>query len=130
MSDQYTFAVWRRKTASARIRLFASKWDNMINWKPVAEYINRVDLFEVIYSPLKLCWVKDLYSFQITVNGSWESAQIQAISLWISRALAEMDGDFKKLLRWAWLLTRDARKVERKKPWHHKARKSSQWSKR
>jgi small subunit ribosomal protein S9 len=49
---------------------------------------------------------------------------------WIARNLAEQNEGFRKILKAAWLLTRDARKVERKKPWLHKARKATQWSKR
>ena len=66
----------------------------------------------------------------MTVSGSGESAQAQAIAHGISRALVIIDESYKSALRDQGLLTRDARKVERKKPGLHKARKRIQWSKR
>jgi small subunit ribosomal protein S9 len=87
-------------------------------------------LFEVVYAPLKACKAKDEFYFEVEITGSWISAQADAIKLGLSRNLAEKDESFKKILKAAWLLTRDARKVERKKPGQKKARKSPSWSKR
>lgn len=126
----YIYTIWRRKTATAQIKLFEGAGKNTINGKDAKEYITRNDLFDVLYSGLKLCWVKDSFYFDVKVEGSGISSQIQAIRLGLSRALSEKDEKFKKSLKDAWFLTRDARKVERKKPWLHKARKASQWSKR
>lgn len=130
MANKYTYAVWKRKTASAQVKLFEWNSDIIINGKKASEYISRIDLFDVIYTPLKVCRVKDNFYFEAEVTGSWVSAQIQAIAHGLSRALAEKDEKFRKPLRDAGLLTRDARKVERKKPGKHKARKWMQWSKR
>lgn len=130
MSNKYTYAVGRRKTASAQIRLFEGAGNNTINKKEVTEYVNRTDLFEDLYSPFKICGVKDEFHFDVKVSGSGESSQIWAIRFWISRALAAKSETFKTLLKEAGYLTRDARKVERKKPGLHKARKAIQWSKR
>jgi small subunit ribosomal protein S9 len=71
----------------------------------------------------------DLY-FEVKVIGSGESAQASAIAHGLSRALAEKDIAHRPLLKAEGMLTRDARKVERKKPGRHKARKGMQWSKR
>lgn len=128
---KYVYAVWRRKTASAQVRLFAWKWDSTVNGKSLSEYFSRPDLNALIFSPLKvLKQARD--SFYVEVKTSWSgvSSQAWAVMLWLSRALVTTNVDFKPLLKEAWLLTRDARKVERKKPGKHKARKSMQWSKR
>jgi small subunit ribosomal protein S9 len=130
MTNDYTYKIWKRKTASAQVKLFEWKKDDTINGKKVAEYVTRPDLFEILYAPLKVVKMKDNFYFEAQVCGSWISAQVEALRLGIAKNLASKDEWFKKVLRAAWFLTRDSRKVERKKPWKHKARKSSQWSKR
>ena len=130
MANKYLYNIWKRKTASAQVKLFEGKGNDTINGKKVSEYITRTDLFDVVYAPLKACKAKDDYYFEIEICGSGISAQAEAMRLWIARGLAEKDEWFKKILKAAWFLTRDARKVERKKPGKHKARKSPQWSKR
>jgi len=128
--SKYTYAIGKRKTASAQIRLFQWKWKDMINGKEVTAYINRTDLFDVVYTPLKITKQKENFYFEVKVSGSGESAQAEAIRHGISRALSTFDLSLRPVLKEAGLLTRDARKVERKKPGLHKARKASQWSKR
>lgn len=128
--SKYTYAIGKRKTASAQIRLFEWKGKDIINGKEVKDYIHRADLFEVLYTPLKVTKQKDNFYFEVKVGWSGESAQAEAIRHGLSRALVSNDESLRTILRWAWLLTRDARKVERKKPGKHKARKSMQWSKR
>lgn len=130
MDKKYNYSVWKKKTASAQVKLYEWKWDSLINWKNIWEYITRDDLFEVVFSPLKLCKVKDSYYFEVTVDWSWVSSQAYAMRHALAKMLAQKDETFKKILKSAWFLTRDSRKVERKKPGKHKARKSSQWSKR
>ena len=127
---RYTFAIGRRKTAVAEVRLRTGKGDSTINGKPVDVFVKRADLFSLIYAPLKVAGVFDTYHFDIEVSGSWESAQAQAIRHGLSRALVKSDENVKKMLKGAGFLTRDSRQVERKKPWFHKARKSPSWSKR
>ena len=128
--SKYTYSVWKRKTASAQVRLYKWTWTSKINDKSLSEYIKRKDLFDVLLNPLKLTKNKDNFYFEVKVSGSWDSAQVQAIAAWISKALVEVDPSTKLILREAGLLTRDARKVERKKPGKKKARKSPTWSKR
>lgn len=130
MANKYIYAIWRRKTATAQVRLFEGSGDSTINGKNLSTYINREDLFDVALNPIKLCSLKDKVYFEVKVDGSGISAQAQAIAHGLSRALAEKEESFKKVLKAAWLLTRDARKVERKKPGKKKARKSPSWSKR
>ena len=126
---KYTYAIGRRKTATAQVRLFSGKGDSLVNEKPLKEYVTRADLLSLVHTPLKAAGLGDFY-FTVKVVGSGESAQAQAIAHGISRALVEIDPSVKTVLREAGLLTRDARKVERKKPGLHKARKRIQWSKR
>ena len=130
MANKYTYTLWKRKTASAQVKLFEGKGEDMVNGKKITEYVTRSDLFDTIYSPLKLCKVKDKFYFEVTISGSGVSAQAEAIRHGLSRSLASLDESNKTILKAAWLLTRDARKVERKKPGRHKARKGMQWSKR
>ncbi len=130
MNNRYDFSIWKRKTATAQVKLFEWNKESTINWKKVWEYINRPDLFEIVFSPLKICKVKDNFFFEIEVSGSWVSAQAQAIRHSLARVLAWKQDTFRKILKSAWFLTRDARVVERKKPGKHKARKGIQWSKR
>ncbi len=131
MSEKkYAYAVGRRKTAVAQVRLYTGKGDNTANGIPLETYVKRADLFATIYSPLKTAGVYDAFHFDVKVEGSGESAQAQAIRHAISRALVETDENLKKALKGAGLLTRDSRKVERKKPGLHKARKAPSWSKR
>lgn len=128
--NKYIYAIWRRKTASAQVRLFEGSWKNTINGRDVSEYITRQDLFDKVFTPLKITWLKDKMFFEVKISGSWISAQAEAISHWLSRALILKDESYKTLLKQDGLLTRDARKVERKKPGKKKARKSPSWSKR
>jgi len=127
---KYIYAVWKRKTASAQVRLFEWAWKDMINGKLITEYVNRSDLFDVIYSAIKLAKLKDKVYFEVKVTGSGESAQADAIKSGLAKALVEQDASLRPILKQAGLMTRDARKVERKKPGLHKARKAMQWSKR
>jgi len=128
--SKYTYSVWKRKTASAQVRLYSGKGKDVINTKEVGEYINRADLFEKLYTPLTLTKNKGKFYFEVKVSGSGESAQVDAIKHGIAKALVEVEPGLRAVLKEAGLLTRDARKVERKKPGRHKARRSVQWSKR
>ncbi|MDD3303287.1 MAG: 30S ribosomal protein S9 [Candidatus Gracilibacteria bacterium] len=130
MDKKYIFSVGKRKTATAKVKLFEGNNESTINGKKVSEYISRKDLFDVVFSPLKLCKVKDSFFFEVEVDGSGISAQSQAIRHGLSKILAGKQETFKKILKSVGFLTRDARIVERKKPGKHKARKSIQWSKR
>lgn len=125
---KYTYAIGRRKTATAQVRLFSGKGESEVNGRPLKEYVTRDDLLSVVHAPIKISGGD--YHFSVIAAGSGESAQAQAIAHGIARALVEIDEAFKGALREQGLLTRDARKVERKKPGLHKARKRIQWSKR
>lgn len=130
MSNRYDFAIWKRKTATAQVKLFEWNKDSTINGKKASEYITRADLFDTVFAPLKICKVKDNFFFEVEVAWSGVSAQAQAIRHSLARVLASKQDTFRKILKSAWFLTRDSRIVERKKPGKHKARKGIQWSKR
>ncbi len=130
MANKYTYAIWKRKTASAQVRLFDGKGENTINGKKMTEYFSRSDLFDTITSPIKLAKLKDKVFFDVKVTGSGISAQAEAIRHGLTRALATKDTSLRSILKAAGFITCDARKVERKKPGRHKARKGMQWSKR
>ena len=130
MAGKYTYALGKKKTASAQVRLFEGKGDSTINGKPLNEYMSRKDMFDTIFAPVKLCKLdKDVY-FTIEVQGSGVASQAHAIAHGLARALCEKDPAHRPVLKSAGMLTRDARKVERKKPGLKKARKSPSWSKR
>ena len=129
-AKKYSYAVGRRKSAVAQVRLFAGKGESTINGKAVDGYVHRADLFHTIYAPLKTAGVYDGFHFEAKVSGSGEASQAEAIRHGIARALVVADENLKQTLRGSGFLTRDGRKVERKKPGLKKARKSPSWSKR
>ena len=114
----------RRKNAVARVRLVPGTGKITVNKKDVEEYIPHADLRLVINQPA------GSYDVFVNVNGGGYAGQAGAIRHGISRALLEVDPDFRAPLKRAGLLTRDSRMVERKKPGLKKARKASQFSKR
>lgn len=130
MAQKYIYAIGRRKTATAQVRLFSGAGESVINGKPFDQYVHRSDLFSVLLAPLKTLGGQDKYHFNITVEGSGEASQVGAIRLGLARALVAENTAIKKLLKNEGFLKRDSRTVERKKPGLHKARKASQWSKR
>ncbi|MGE4443830.1 MAG: 30S ribosomal protein S9 [Candidatus Altimarinota bacterium] len=130
MANKYIHAIGRRKTASAQVRLFEGTGASTVNGKDISVYVTRQDLFDVAFLPIKLTSLKDKVYFEVKVEGGGISAQVQAIRHSLARALSEKDEANRKILKAAGLLTRDARKVERKKPGKKKARKSPSWSKR
>ena len=113
----------RRKNAVARVRLVPGTGKITINKKDVEEYIPHADLRLVTST-------QGSYDVFVNVVGGGYAGQSGAIRHGISRALLEVDPDFRDSLKRAGLLTRDARMVERKKPGLKKARKASQFSKR
>jgi small subunit ribosomal protein S9 len=120
----------RRKTAVARVRLVPGDGNVVINDRDVEDYFNRKSLIQDLMSPLELTNTTDNLDVLVNVNGGGLSGQAGAVRLGIARALLEVDGDYRKPLKDAGYLTRDARMKERKKYGHKKARKSPQFSKR
>ncbi|GAB4284075.1 MAG: 30S ribosomal protein S9 [Candidatus Dojkabacteria bacterium] len=131
MADKYFYALGRRKTAVATVRLFNKTGTSQVNGKKLSDiYSDNVSKVQ-IEEPFRVAEleVKDFY-FTAKTQGGGKSAQLGAIRLALSRAIVKMDESKKSLLKKAGLLTRDPRMVERKKPGLHKARKAEQYSKR
>ncbi len=129
----YFYAIGKRKTAVAQVRLYPTDGTEkgiLVNDRKIEEYFPLPRLRELIKSPLLTAGSGVKFDITAKVNGGGVNAQAEAIRLGISRALVKFNGELKKSLRDRGFLTRDARKVERKKPGLKKARKSPQWAKR
>ncbi len=127
----YIATVGRRKSAIARIRLFAGAGDNVVNGKSVATYFGEKAFHEVLFRPLVLVGKRDGVHFTVKVLGGGVHSQATAISHGLSRALVKTDETLKKALRDAGLLTRDPRMREtRKMGTGGKARRAKQSPKR
>ena len=124
------YATGRRKTSSARVYLSKGKGDITVNSKPLNEYFGRQVAQMLVMQPLKLTELDKKVNIKVMVKCGGSFGQAGAIRHGISRALIEYDEELRPQLKKAGLLTRDPRKVERKKPGLKKARKSSQFSKR
>ena len=130
MAQVQYLGTGRRKNSVARVRLVPGTGKITVNNKDVEEYIPHADLRLVINQPFGATETVGAYDVLINVNGGGYAGQAGAIRHGISRALLNVDPDFRASLKRAGLLTRDARMVERKKAGLKKARKASQFSKR
>ena len=132
MAEKTKFVgIGKRKSSVARVSLFAPGKGNIkINGTTVDKYVPRESLVTIIKQPLEvLDKIKD-YDISVNVKGGGQSGQAGAIRLGISRALILVDPENRTALKSNGLLTRDSRKVERKKPGQPGARKKFQFSKR
>lgn len=122
--------IGRRKTAVARLYMQEGKGNITINDKPLDEYFTIDVLRYKVAQPLNITGTADKYDLNIKVFGGGNTGQAEAIRLAISRALCDIDSEFRGQLKPEGLLTRDPRMVERKKYGQKKARKKFQFSKR
>ena len=127
--SQY-YGTGRRKSSVARVYLKDGKGQIIVNGRPFDEYFTRQTAKMVIKQPLVLIEKEKNFDVLINVKGGGSSGQAGAIRLGITRALMDFDESLRPTLRKAGFVTRDARRVERKKVGHHKARKKPQFSKR
>ena len=130
MSGEMHYATGRRKTSSARVYLKKGKGNISVNDKKLDEYFGRKVAQMLVMQPLELLELTEKIDVKIKVKGGGSFGQAGAIRHGISRALTMYDEDLRPQLKKAGLLTRDPRRVERKKPGLVKARKSKQFSKR
>ena len=130
MSKEFHYATGRRKTSSARVYLKKGKGSIILNDIKLDEYFGRKVAQMLVMQPLELVDLVEKVDINIKVKGGGNFGQAGAIRHGISRALTIFDEDLRPQLKKAGLLTRDPRKVERKKPGLVKARKSKQFSKR
>ena len=129
MSETY-YSTGRRKTSSARVYMNLGKGDIVINGRPIDVFFGRETARMVVRQPLELLDMTNKVDLNITVSGGGISGQAGAIRHGITRALMEYDETYRKELRQAGFVTRDSRKVERKKVGLRKARRATQFSKR
>ena len=130
MADNQYYGTGRRKSSTARVFMKAGNGVITINKRDIAEYFPRETAVMVVRQPLELVEMVEKFDFNITVTGGGISGQAGAIRHGITRALMVFDETLRSELRKAGFVTRDARKVERKKVGLHKARKKPQFSKR
>ena len=125
-----THTIGRRKASVARIYLSKGKGKITVNNKDFKEYFPVASMQSKLELPFKTIDMHGKYDVVVNVNGGGTTGQAEAIRLAISRALCEIDEEFKGLLKKEGLMTRDPRMVERKKFGQKKARKKFQFSKR
>ncbi|WP_133127543.1 30S ribosomal protein S9 [Legionella nagasakiensis] len=143
MADmQQYYGTGRRKSSSARVFLRPGKGDIKINNRNLEDYFGRETACMIVRQPLETVEVLNKFDIYATVEGGGISGQAGAIRLGIARALVEYDehdlaadvepsaDSFRRKLRARGLLTRDPRRVERKKIGLHGARRATQYSKR
>ncbi len=123
-------ALGRRKTAVARVYLKAGNGTITINKRDYKEYFPTGILQFVVEQPLMLTNNVGKYDIKVNLDGGGINGQAEALSLGISRALVEIDAEYRPVLKAKGLMRRDPRMVERKKPGQPKARKKFQFSKR
>jgi len=130
MAVKYFEAVGRRKTASARVRLYPGTGTIMVNDRPLEEYFPRGTDVIIINRPLQVTDTVNTYNVSVHVAGGGLTGQAGATSLGIARALCETDDNLRSVLKSNGLLARDARAKERKKYGLKRARKAPQYTKR
>tara|TARA_B100000287_G_scaffold278430_1_gene262378 strand:- start:647 stop:1045 length:399 start_codon:yes stop_codon:yes gene_type:complete len=132
LADKATYiGTGRRKRSVARVVLTSPGKGNItINGLNIEDYIPRDSLVTMIKQPLVTLEQENGYDINVNVSGGGLSGQSGAIRLGLSRALLNVNPDNRSLLKSNGLLTRDSRKVERKKPGQPGARKKFQFSKR
>jgi len=128
-ATQY-YGTGRRKTSTARVFAKMGTGNIVVNQLPLDEYFGRETSRMVVRQPLELVGMTDKLDIYVTVKGGGNTGQAGAIRHGITRALMELDESLRPSLRAAGFVTRDARKVERKKVGLRKARRKPQFSKR
>ncbi len=130
-AKNYYYALGRRKSATARVRLSHGKGVVTINKKPANEYFgDSKSLLHELERPFVVLEIENKYDVSVVVSGGGHNGQAEAIRLGIAKALAIMNEDLKSTLRRAEMLGRDPREKERKKFGLRGARKQRQFTKR
>ena len=123
-------AIGRRKSSIARVLMSAGKGSFNVNKREIKEYFGRNTLKMMLEQPLDILQVNGKYDISVKVNGGGLSGQAGAIRLGIARCLEKINPDYRATLKESGMLTRDSRRVERKKYGQPGARKKFQFSKR
>ena len=130
-NQSYFYGLGRRKSSTARVRLFSGKGTFTINDKTAEEYFaDSKYLLTKLKQPFALLEQENKFAVTVKVSGGGHDGQAEAIRLGIAKALVKMDENLKSTLRRAELLGRDPREKERKKFGLKGARKQRQFTKR
>ena len=130
MSESKFYGTGRRKSSTARVFLAPGKGEIIVNGLPFKKYLCRDTLATIVMQPLVATESIKSFKIKINVNGGGLTGQAGAIRLGIAKALLQVNKDFRPVLKSKGFLTRDARKVERKKTGQPGARANFQFSKR
>ncbi len=128
--EKVFYATGKRKTSAARVFLRLGSGKITVNGRSIRDYIQTDAGRVTALSPLALTGTKSQFDIYITVQGGGTTGQVGAVRHGISKALLAYDESHREKLKKVGFLTRDSRMVERKKYGLHKARRSSQFSKR
>lgn len=130
MAETQYYGTGRRKSSSARVFMRAGSGMITVNGKALGDFFGRETASMVVRQPLHIVNMAEKFDINVTVAGGGITGQSGAIRLGIARALLQYDETLRGELKSEGFLTRDARKVERKKVGLHKARRATQFSKR
>ena len=130
MPANTNYGTGRRKSSTARVHLHQGTGKIMINGRTIEEFFGRTTSRMIVRQPLETVQMADRFDVVANVAGGGMTGQAGAIRHGITRALMEYDETFRRPLRVAGFVTRDAREVERKKVGFRKARRGTQFSKR
>lgn len=130
MSTDTYYGTGRRKTSTARVYLRPGNGEITVNSRPLDVFFGRKTARMIVRQPLELANLESNFDIAVSVKGGGTTGQAGAIRHGVTRALLAYDESLRTTLRQAGYVTRDARKVERKKVGLRKARRATQFSKR
>jgi len=130
MAKPLTQTVGRRKTSVARVRLYDGTGQILLNGKSVDEFFPSDAQRIRVTEPLRVAGIEGRYDIHATLEGGGTTGQSDALRMGIARALIDVEPELRPALKREGLLTRDSRKVERKKYGLRKARRAPQYTKR
>ncbi len=120
----------RRKTSVARVRIYDGTGEYTLNGRTMDDYFTDPELRRRAHEAFKVVDLEGRYDINATLHGGGTTGQSDALRLGIARALIELDPELRSALKREGMLTRDSRKVERKKCGLRKARRAPQFTKR
>lgn len=130
MAENQIQTVGRRKTSTARVILRPGSGEWKVNGRTLEDYFPRESHRIRVAEPLHAAGVEGQFDVMVRVNGGGLTGQADAVRMGLARAIVEHDEEMRPAMREKGMMTRDPRKVERKKPGRPKARKRFQFSKR
>ncbi len=130
MAKPLVQATGRRKSSVARVRIYEGAGSFKLNERSLENYFPQPALRMRVLEPLKIADAEGRYDVHAKLEGGGYTGQSDALRLGIARALIELDPELRPALKKEGLLTRDSRRVERKKYGLRKARRAPQFTKR